>query len=234
MLSRNLVYSAVALAGVLGSRTAEMLVTQSLLIHGPRAFRLAKVGCGVTECCVVHRGGYRAFENYCLADHHAWHSDHLTKTTIWLRTSVSVFSFMLSPHSPVDIPATTSLSAVSRTRGCLKCGSGRKLGVLSCCARGGTWFKKCGDARDTEFDHTWAEGIKACKSFTTAIKSSVDVKLPHGGAIVYPPNTTHVQNYIQQQTNIERLRSICNTGTTDSKGRVGFAKVIFCIYIFIL
>ena len=34
---------------VLGSRTVEMLVTQSLTIHGRRASRLANVSCDETE-----------------------------------------------------------------------------------------------------------------------------------------------------------------------------------------
>ena len=44
-LPTRLADAAVALAVVLGSRTAEMLATRSLIIHGSRAFRLAKVGC---------------------------------------------------------------------------------------------------------------------------------------------------------------------------------------------
>ena len=46
---------------------------------------------------------------------------------------------------------------------CPKCGIAKKSGKLSCCARGGAWFKKCGDAGSTKFDHTWAEGIQACE-----------------------------------------------------------------------
>ena len=48
---RNLANATVALVVVLGSRTVEMPVTQSSIIHGPRAFRLAEVSCGVTEFC---------------------------------------------------------------------------------------------------------------------------------------------------------------------------------------
>ena len=61
--------------------------------------------------------------------------------------------------TPLTIPtsARTSFS-------CPKCGSTNKSGKRSCCAPGGAWFKKCGDVGDTNFDHTWAEGIKACKS----------------------------------------------------------------------
>ena len=43
-LSRNPVYSAVALVAVLGSKTVAMPVIYSLIIHGLRASRLAQVG----------------------------------------------------------------------------------------------------------------------------------------------------------------------------------------------
>ena len=46
---------------------------------------------------------------------------------------------------------------------CPKCSNTKKSGRRSCCARGGAWFKNCGDADDIMFDHTWAEGIQACK-----------------------------------------------------------------------
>merc|ERR1711874_274790 len=47
--------------------------------------------------------------------------------------------------------------------GCSKCGKIKKTGKLSCCFSGGAWFKNCGDAGDTKFDHTWTDGVKACK-----------------------------------------------------------------------
>ena len=46
---------------------------------------------------------------------------------------------------------------------CLKCGVIKKSGKLSCCARDGAWFNKCGDRGDSKFEHTWLEGIRACK-----------------------------------------------------------------------
>ena len=52
-LSRNLVDVAVALAAVLGPRTAEMSGTRSLTIHGPKALMPAKVVSGENECCGV-------------------------------------------------------------------------------------------------------------------------------------------------------------------------------------
>ena len=43
---------------------------------------------------------------------------------------------------------------------CPNCGT--KDGKLSCCAPGGSWFRKCGNG--DKFDHTWFEGVQACKS----------------------------------------------------------------------
>ena len=45
---------------------------------------------------------------------------------------------------------------------CPKCGTNKKSGKLTCCGRGGSWFKKCGDTDDPKFDHTWDEGVEAC------------------------------------------------------------------------
>ena len=48
--------------------------------------------------------------------------------------------------------------------GCPKCGIVKKSKQPSCCAPGGAWFKNCGDPGDSKFDHTWLEGMEACKS----------------------------------------------------------------------
>ena len=53
---------------------------------------------------------------------------------------------------------TTAVSAV-----CPKCGI-TTSGKLSCCFRGGSWFRKCGDANSPNFEHTWFEGIQSCRS----------------------------------------------------------------------
>ena len=51
---------------------------------------------------------------------------------------------------------------MSRSGECATCVF-TNAGKLSCCARGGSWFNNCGDAGDKKFEHTWAEGIQACK-----------------------------------------------------------------------
>ena len=62
--------------------------------------------------------------------------------------------------SPLTMPISRMVGDL-----CPKCGAIKKSGERerSCCARGGAWFKNCGDVGDTKFDHTWAEGIQACK-----------------------------------------------------------------------
>ena len=35
---------------------------------------------------------------------------------------------------------------------------------MSCCIRGGSWFKNCGAAGNTKVEHTWYEGIQACNT----------------------------------------------------------------------
>merc|ERR1712147_508096 len=59
-------------------------------------------------------------------------------------------------------PITTTVSPV-----CSKCGTVKNSGKRSCCARGGAWFNKCGSPGDSNFDHTWMQGIQACKGFVS-------------------------------------------------------------------
>ena len=55
-------------------------------------------------------------------------------------------------------PQSTSASV------CPKCGTIKKSGKLSCCAPGGSWVKQCGNPGNSKFEHTWSEGIDACRS----------------------------------------------------------------------
>ena len=76
----------------------------------------------------------------------------------------SVFPMLVNAPTLTVSRVTPSLPALSDSKGCGKCARTKKSGKNSCCARGGAWFKNCGDAGDMKFDHTWAEGIQACKS----------------------------------------------------------------------
>ena len=59
---------------------------------------------------------------------------------------------------PLAMSTATMVTGV-----CSKCGFVKTSGKRSCCARGGAWFKNCGDSKNIKFDHTWAQGIQACK-----------------------------------------------------------------------
>ena len=128
------------------------------------------------------------------------------------------------PYRPADASSETSLSV--NNSGCVKCAT-NKVGKYSCCARGGAWFKNCGDVGDTEFDHSWTEGIKACKGF----ESSVLVRAPteNVGAFVYPVGIVQSRNTTRMQTKPLRPVTMFNLGPMDSGECVGFAKVVVCI-----
>ena len=49
---------------------------------------------------------------------------------------------------------------------CPVCGIIARTGERSCCGVGGSWFQKCAKIVGSEADHTWKEGIKACKTGT--------------------------------------------------------------------
>ena len=55
-------------------------------------------------------------------------------------------------------PAMVAMEITSKCRKC-----DMRSRKPSCCARGGSWFGNCGKAGDSNFDHTWPEGIQACK-----------------------------------------------------------------------
>ena len=42
-----------------------------------------------------------------------------------------------------------------------ECICGTSKAGPSCCGKGGSWQGKCG--RDARFEHTWGDGLKACK-----------------------------------------------------------------------
>ena len=46
---------------------------------------------------------------------------------------------------------------------CPKCAAIKKSRKLSCCAPGGAWFNNCGTNGDSRSEHTWTEGVRACK-----------------------------------------------------------------------
>ena len=60
----------------------------------------------------------------------------------------------------------TTVTTQPKVTVCQKCGVHTKTGQRTCCARGGSWHKKCGDPGVSKFAHTWGEGIQACEGRT--------------------------------------------------------------------
>ena len=59
---------------------------------------------------------------------------------------------------------------------CSKCGTIKKSGKTSCCGLGGSWFRNCGSGGNSKLDHTWFEGIWACKVRAQS-KTAIDQRL---------------------------------------------------------
>ena len=73
---------------------------------------------------------------------------------------------------------------------CSTCGTFQKTGKVSCCAPGGSWFQKCGAVGHSTFDHTWADGIRACNSVEAAAHSAV----AQAQSVIRQQNTTQPSN----------------------------------------
>ena len=76
---------------------------------------------------------------------------------------------LINAYMSTAAATTTTVTAIGRI--CFKCGTIKKSGKLSCCARGGSWFKNCGDSGDSKFEHTWVEGVQACNDITSVLLS---------------------------------------------------------------
>ena len=130
-------------------------------------------------------------------------------------------------------PGTTRPHVERSSNRCLKCGTAKKSGDRSCCARGGAWFKRCGDAGNEQFDHTWAEGIQACKDALTSTSAESSLKgMRHVGGLVYPQNTAQSRNTTQQQIqSIYHPVFMSKAGTTYTDDCVGLINVAVCIHV---
>ena len=84
---------------------------------------------------------------------------------------------------------------------CSKCATFQNSGKRSCCARGGTWFKDCGNRGDPNSSHTWIEGIRACNELESASSGEAVVHsmLHHEKASVRTANTTHQRLFSRSQ-----------------------------------
>ena len=129
---------------------------------------------------------------------------------------------------PTETPMTTRLSVANSTSRCRNCGTTTKFGQRSCCARGGAWFKECGDTGDTKFHHTWIEGIWACKDdIASSVQTPQQVLLSQVGVSVHSLNSVRSPNTAQQR----KIRMNRRIGSTDSGGCVELTRVFVYICV---
>ena len=129
-----------------------------------------------------------------------------------------------------EAPEAKSLFVQSSSGRCPKCGTTKKSDTRSCCARGGAWFKNCGDVGDTKFDHTWSEGIQACEK----VVSNLLIESPRRAELLNVTAIDRTKDTGQQDTKINCSyiqNSMSNAGVMDCEYYDGHARVSLCIYI---
>ena len=141
-------------------------------------------------------------------------------------------SYLKSVRSGTTSTLGTSTPAVGSST-CPKCVTTKKSGKLSCCARGGAWYKNCGDAGDSNFDHTWGEGIQACKGVTESMKTPLKVMLHHVTAVVHSLNNDQIQTVTPHQKDLYFHGSASDDDTNNCDGFLGIANVAVFLYIFL-
>ena len=81
-----------------------------------------------------------------------------------LENSESSLERWLAKWQIESTPLSMSLvSPVSSVMVCTSCGTFKKSGRASCCAPGGAWYQQCGGSGDKNVDHSWFDGVEACK-----------------------------------------------------------------------
>ena len=95
----------------------------------------------------------------------------------------------------MQTPADTATSVVTIGSECSACALIDKLGKLSCCARGGAWFNNCGRTVNSNFEHTWIEGLKACGNVAGLVMGSTESNL----VLLNQTSTSHQLGTVQNQ-----------------------------------
>ena len=129
---------------------------------------------------------------------------------------------------------STSAATVTRTAPeCPKCAVIKKSGKPSCCAPGGAWFENCGTSDSSNTDHTWAEGLQACKDVASLLLGKVESRL-----IIINQKTTKQQlNVVENLTTDSTLATAYDTPAGNFKDNdqlslvVVFTSVSFIVFL---
>ena len=136
-------------------------------------------------------------------------------------------SFTYACISSVVLTTTMTSGSV-----CPKCATTKKSGQSSCCARGGAWFNNCGGVTNANVDHTWTEGIRACKDFASLFSSKTqsEVMLHHEPSQEQPKATSE-RNGPRLKIIDPATASVSDAGTTNCEGCCALSKITFFISI---
>ena len=104
---------------------------------------------------------------------------------------------------------TTRISPV-----CTKCVVIKRSGRLSCCAPGGAWFENCGTSSNSNTDHTWVEGIQACRDVVSLFSGKAEAQ-----SIISVNQTTTTQPLkdIEHQVIDSILTVACDISSKDNE-----------------
>ena len=70
----------------------------------------------------------------------------------------------LHSSNGVDTGKSKTVATATTVRPlCRKCGTVAKSGKISCCGRGGSWFRNCGSTGNSKLSHRWSDGVASCK-----------------------------------------------------------------------
>ena len=76
----------------------------------------------------------------------------------------------ISYRTCAELTTTSATTTPTIKKTCPVCSTFKKSDQFSCCAPGGAWFSKCGGTLRGVSEHTWMEGVDACKGKLTACR----------------------------------------------------------------
>ena len=116
---------------------------------------------------------------------------------------------------------------------CPKCAAIKKSGKLSCCAPGGAWFNNCGTSGNSNTDHTWVEGMQACKDVVGVFSVKAEAQF----ASINQTTTTQQLNDVEKQKNIDSTidttYDVPTTGNCKESVQL-YHIVVFTSFLFIM
>ena len=126
--------------------------------------------------------------------------------------------------------STPVVTATRRAPVCPKCAIIKKSGKPSCCAPGGAWFENCGTSDSSNTDHTWAEGLQACKDVASLFSGKEEAQF----IFVNQTRTIQQLNDVEKQIIDSILDTEYDVPTGNSKDNDQLLQIflltIFCSF----